>query len=106
MGSAIAFVFIMAIVCAVLGAKRKIGGVAGFFLGLLLSVIGLIIVLSSKTLESEEQDAALLQSLSQKQNSVNQPSTAEELQKLADLHASNAISTEEYNSLKAKVING
>ncbi len=105
MGSVIFFLFIMAIVCAVIGSKRKVGAVGGFFLGLFLSVIGLLIVLSSKTLDAEAKDAALMQSLTQKQN-ITETSTADELQKLAALHASNAISTEEYENLKAKVING
>jgi len=100
----VAFWILMAIVCAVAGSKRRVGAVGGFFLGLFLSLIGLIIVLSSRRLEDDARDKILIQSMSPKQPPVK-PSTAEELQKLANLRASEAISQEEYDALKAKLIN-
>lgn len=103
MGYAFVWLF-MAIICAIIGAKRKIGGVAGFFLGLFLSVIGLIIVLCSKSLDDEARQLAIMQNMTQKP-AQPKSSTADELQKLASLHATNAISDEEYEQLKAKVIN-
>ncbi|MDB5003691.1 MAG: hypothetical protein JWQ34_1916 [Mucilaginibacter sp.] len=103
----IAFIWLfMAIICAVIGSNRKIGGVAGFFLGLFLSVIGLVIVLCSKSLDDEKRDMAMLRAMSQKPTPSTQinTSTADELQKLASLRASNAISNEEYERLKQKLI--
>lgn len=104
MGYAFIWLF-MAIICAIIGAKRKIGGVAGFFLGLFLSLIGLIIVLCSKSLDDEARQLAMMQNMTQKPVQPTTTSTADELQKLASLHATNAISDDEYEQLKAKVIN-
>ncbi|MCC8424644.1 SHOCT domain-containing protein [Mucilaginibacter sp. UR6-11] len=92
-----------AIICAIVGSKRKIGAVAGFFLGLFLALIGLIIVLSSKKLEDQAMESAMLQAMSQQPAAT--ASTADELQKLAALHAANQISDEEYERLKSKLIN-
>ncbi len=107
MGVAIVWLF-MAIICAVIGTNRKIGGVAGFFLGLFLSVIGLIIVLCSKSLDDEKRDMAMMYAMSQKPQTATKTnsSTADELQKLAALRDSNAISNDEYERLKQKLISG
>jgi glycerol uptake facilitator-like aquaporin len=106
MGFAIFWLF-MAVICAIIGSNRKIGGVAGFFLGLFLSVIGLVIVLCSKSLADEARDMAMLQAMPQRPAPSTQTntSTVDELQKLATLHASNAISDEEYETMKGKLIN-
>jgi hypothetical protein len=100
----IAFCILMSIVCAVIGSKRRVGAVGGFFLGLFLSVIGLIIVLSSRRLEDDARDKIIVQNVTATQPAPK-TSTAEELQKLADLRSTDAISQEEYDSLKAKLIN-
>ena len=53
MGLILAFIF------ARIGKKRVIGGTDSFFLVLLLSVIGIAIVLSSRRLDDERMDIAL-----------------------------------------------
>ena len=88
----------------IIGSKRRVGAIGGFFLGLFLSVIGLIIVLSSRRLEDDARDKIIVQNIAASQPSAK-TSTAEELQKLADLRASDAISQEEYDTLKGKIIN-
>jgi hypothetical protein len=45
--------------CAQLGAKRIIGGYAGFFYGVFFGIFGIMIVLSSRRLDDERSDAML-----------------------------------------------
>jgi hypothetical protein len=46
--------------CAKLGAKRVIGGVNGAFYGIFFSYLGIFFILSSRKLDDERANSALL----------------------------------------------
>ncbi|WP_295675220.1 hypothetical protein [uncultured Mucilaginibacter sp.] len=46
--------------CAKLGAKRVIGGVNGVFYGIFFSYLGILFILSSRKLDDDRANAALL----------------------------------------------
>lgn len=72
------------------GAVRRIGGIAGLFLGMFLSLIGIIIIMISPRLEIEQNYTAT--------------SAADELKKYKELFDSGAITEYEYNLQKAKLL--
>jgi len=74
------------------GAQRSIGAAVGLLLGFFLSYIGIIII--------------YLTPLSSQSNPGNSPfnSTADELQKYKQLLDSGAITEQEYNQQKARIL--
>lgn len=79
-------------ICAAIASDRTIGGTAGFFLGFFLGLIGLIIVLCS----------------SRKLDFIPFPpsrSAADELKKYKELLDSGAITEDEYNFQKSRLLN-
>ena len=83
------FAGLFGLVCALIGDKRGIGRTPGFFLGLLLGVIGLIIVLCSPS------------------NATLNPfeSIPDQLKKYKDLLDSGAITQAEYELQKTRLLN-
>jgi len=72
------------------GSVRTVGGVAGLFLGLFLSLLGIIIIMLFPRLEQEQLYEPL--------------SPADELKKYKDLLDSGAITEYEYNIQKARLL--
>jgi len=70
------------------GAKRKVGGAAGLFLGLILGPIGIIIIYCFDKIEKLPIE-----------------SIPDQLKKFKDLLDSSAITEAEYNVQKAKILN-
>lgn len=96
-----------------LGIGRKVGFFGAFFLSLLLSpLIGLIITLTSKRKSDVKRERQMLtaqqsqqQSLKTMANQNNKTSAIEELTKLKEMLDSGAINNEEFEKMKAKIIN-
>ena len=107
----------LSIVAGFIGMGRKIGFWAAFFLSIFLSpIVGLIVALTSKSIEKEQyektmletqqsQQEALIKLSQEKQNNTSNLSIAEELDKLTKLKNDNIISEEEFQKLKDKLIN-
>lgn len=93
----------MAVICAIIGAQRKIGAGAGFALGLFLSVIGLVIVLCSKSLDAEKRDLLLANRLNQPV--AKTPVVSDEIAKYKNLLDTGAITQDEYDAQKTKLLN-
>jgi len=83
---------ICAVICAIVGSNRKIGGTAGFFLGLFLGIIGLVIVLCSDKVERIIPN-------------FNTSSIPDQLKKYKELLDSGAITEAEYNIQKGRLLN-
>lgn len=89
------------LVIGIIGSDKTLGFWGSFFISLLVSpVIGLIIVLLSKTKEDEAAQKKMVQAVTNQQK----PSTADELKKLLELKEKNAISDTEFEKLKAKLL--
>ncbi len=73
------------------GSRRTIGGTAGLFLGMFLSLLGIIIISFWPRLESQ-------------QYFVSNQSPADELKKYKELFDSGVITEVEYNTQKAKLL--
>lgn len=78
-------------ICATLGRNREVGATAGFFWGLFMGAIGLIIVLCSNKLTNEVY--------------TQYESIPDQLKKYKDLLDSGAINEVEYNIQKGKLLN-
>lgn len=85
--------FICGMVGAVLGGSRKMGGTVGFFLGLLVGPIGVIIVAVAAKREPHVPVAPVVPS-----------SVADEVAKLSALHDAGVLSDADYAAQKAKLL--
>lgn len=106
---------IVSFVVGFIGSGRTIGFWGAFFASLLLSpLIGLVIVMFSKSKEDEEYRERFME-VQQNQHEVlkkmsetdhaKSVSVADELEKLKRLRESSLITEEEFQKLKQKVIN-
>lgn len=106
------------VIAGIVGANKKIGFGGALLISLFLSpLIGIIVALASKRREDERREQEMLQtqkeqneileSLKTPQTSENSPynSIADEIKKLKDLLDADAISEEEYEKMKSKLIN-
>ncbi len=102
------------ILCAFLGMamgkERNIGAAGGFVLGLLLGFIGLIIVAFSPKITSSfedlQQDYLIADSYKKiQEEQIAKSTAADELKKWHDLKQSGAISEEEFEEKKKKILN-
>jgi len=81
------------------GKDRSVGPIGGALLGIFLHFIGIIIVYaSSKKVTFEYQDCHY-------RSPVPTDSVADEIQKLKNLLDNDAITQEEFNSQKARILN-
>ncbi len=88
--------FILSIIVALLGDNKKIGIWAAFFISLIFSpLIGLIVVLVSD--RKYPQKVVI-------QNPVKKPSAADEISKLKSLLDDGALTQEEFDDQKAKIL--
>ena len=76
------------------GAKRSVGATGGLLLGLFLGIIGVIIVFCTKRLDEPVYNYF-----------QNQPSAADELHKYKQLLDNGAITEQEYNIQKGRILN-
>jgi len=102
---------IFSIVVAALGSKRKIGFAGAFFLSLLLSpLIGLIITLTSKSIETEKYETEILETQKKQQETLenisknNLLNIADDLKKIKELLDSGVINQEEFDKMKKRLI--
>ncbi|WP_448607185.1 SHOCT domain-containing protein [Paenimyroides ceti] len=102
------FAWIMAsFVVAAIGSDRRIGFFSALLWSILLSpVIGFFITLFSPSNESEERQKEMLelQRMQINNQNVNSVSIADELKKLKKLKKQGVISDQEYDKLKAKLL--
>lgn len=93
---------IFSCIVAAIGAERKIGGVAAFFISIFLSpIIGLIVTLvSSRTSEVKFQEQLLEQT--KKDNAVG---SAKEIEELHELFKKGILTETEFVNKKAKILN-
>lgn len=102
---------ILCLIIGSIGSKRKIGFGKAFLLSLLLSpLLGLIIVLSSKTNEQLEYEEKLLKTNQQQQQVIEKfleknKGQEDDLLRLKQLYESGIINSEEFEKLKNKIIN-
>ncbi|TWR30304.1 SHOCT domain-containing protein [Mucilaginibacter pallidiroseus] len=94
--AALAILFLPAYLGYVAGSKRTIGGPAGLLLGLFFSYIGLIIVYILPITQPVYYDFGHRQP---------QSSSADEIMKYKELYDSGAITEQEYNTQKARILN-
>lgn len=108
--------FILCLLMGHFGSQRRIGFLGGFLLSLILSpIIGAIFIFTSKTLENakneqqalalQKQQAQALAEMRNAQQQQGQPSTADELRKLAALKAEGVITEADFEAQKAKLLN-
>lgn len=90
----ILFGFIFAIICMSVGENRDIGRTAGFWLGFFLGLIGLIIVLCSPKIVERPYIPPR-----------PRDSIPDQIKKYKDLLDSGAITENEYNIQKNKLLN-
>lgn len=92
---------IFTIIVTAVGAERKIGGVASFFLSLILSpIIGLIIVLCSERLSDAKFKETLIgKTVKPVDNS------AQEIEHLYNLHMKGILTEAEYINKKQRILN-
>lgn len=97
------------------GIGRKIGFAGAFLFSLLLSpVVGLIITLFSKTEDADKYEAEILETQRQqaqtlkeiKESAAAPANISDELKKIAELKEQGVISEDEFDRLKAKIIEG
>lgn len=86
------FGIIFGVICLGLGRDREVGSTAGFWWGFFLGFIGLIIVLYSPKIQ-------------QQQPRLNTQSIPDQLKKYKELLDSGAITEQEYNIQKARLLN-
>jgi hypothetical protein len=103
---------IFSIIIGALGANRKIGFVGAFFLSLLLSpLIGLIIALTSKSIENEKYETEILEIQKKQQVTLenisqhNVSNIADDLKKIKELLDSGVINHKEFEKMKTKLMN-
>ena len=107
---------IFSFVAAYVGKGRKIGGGWAFFWSLLLSpLIGLIIAFSSdkiadsdmksKMLDIQQKQVEELQSMKSAQKTASSKTITEQLKEAKELLNDNAITLEEFEDLKKKILN-
>lgn len=94
--AALAILFLPAYLGYIAGCKRTIGGPAGLLLGLFFSYIGLLIVYLSPVIQPVYYDFG---------NRQPQPSPADEIMKYKKLYDSGAITEQDYNTQKARILN-
>jgi hypothetical protein len=98
---------VLSIVIGVVGAGKEIGGIASFFISILLSpLIGFIVILVSKNKETASFEQQTLINQQKQLNALNSASIPDELSKLAKLKEDNIISEEEFIKLKDKLLSG
>ncbi|MDY0144191.1 MAG: SHOCT domain-containing protein [Candidatus Izemoplasmatales bacterium] len=102
---------IFSIVIGALGSKRKIGFAGAFFLSLILSpLIGLIITLTSKLIETEKYETEILETQKKQLKMLENISQhnvsyiADDLKKIKELVDSGVINHEEFNKMKNRLI--
>jgi len=86
-------IFLFAIWGFIAGSKRSVGGVGGLLLGLCLNIIGIIIIYLTKKIDKNAH--INLKSLS----------AIDELKKYKELLDSGAITEQEYNVQKERILN-
>jgi hypothetical protein len=93
---------IFTVIVTAIGAERKIGGVASFFLSLILSpLIGLIIVLCSERISDAKFKSELL--LKDKQAPAD--TSAKEIEELYELWQKGILTEAEYINKKQRILN-
>ncbi|MES2517498.1 MAG: SHOCT domain-containing protein [Bacteroidota bacterium] len=93
--------FIFSFIVGLIGAERKIGGLAGFFISLILSpIIGLIVVLIS----SKNSDIKFQQELLEQTKKDNTSGSAKEIEELYNLYKKGILTEAEYLSKKEKIL--
>jgi hypothetical protein len=104
-----------AVIVGAIGSGKTIGFGGAFLLSLLLSpLVGFIIVLfypsrehQERALEQQKMQTQILQSMAASQSSTissNQYSIADEIQKLKSLHDAGAITEQEFEQQKQKLL--
>ena len=107
----VVFWLILAFVVGGIGSNRKIGFWGAFLFSVFLSpLIGGIITLSSKSLDQEAKERAMYKSQKAQEKSLKEmaegkrESLADELKKLEELHQSGALTKEELEKAKQKLL--
>jgi len=103
---------VFSFIVGIIGAGRKIGFGGGFFLSLLLSpIIGLIIVLFSKTEDELKYEKEVLETQQKQVEAINdlkketqKTSVADDLMKLKGLMDEGFLTKEEFEQEKAKIL--
>src|ERR1700757_4898753 len=85
--------FPFGLVCGFIGAKRYVGGTAGFFLGFFLGPIGLAVVFCSNKKEPDFPFPTAFESI------------PDQIKKYKELLDSGAITEAEYNLQKSRLLN-
>lgn len=106
------FIFLwgfFALIVGLIASDKAMGFFGGFLLSLLLSpVIGLIIVLLSKSKQTHIMEQRVINSLEQQPktqpNTSSAPSITQQLSELEDLKSKNLVSEEEYARLRGKIM--
>ena len=103
---------VLSIVIGIIGSYRKIGGFWAFVISILLSpVIGLIVVLFSKSKKEEEYEQKLLKvqreqrdELEEIKQNISKKSIPDELERIKKMKDEGLLSEEEYQKAKEKII--
>jgi hypothetical protein len=95
-----------ALIVGLIASDKAMGFWGGFLLSLLLSpVIGLIIVLFSKSKQTHIMEQRVINSLGQQpQPKVEQRSVTQQLTELEELKSKNLVTEEEYTRLRGKIM--
>lgn len=112
MGEEFIYIVTWVVFCTIVGAigsDKKIGFTGAFFLSLILSpLIGLIITLFSKSLDSVQIEKEVL--INQKEQTKllaenNKMNIANEIERLANLRDNGVITEDEFQQAKQRLIN-
>ncbi|HEU4634342.1 MAG TPA: SHOCT domain-containing protein [Flavisolibacter sp.] len=106
-------IFIFWIICAIIvgaiATDKAMGFWGGFLWSILLSpLIGIIIVLASKSKTQEAIEQGMIQKLSQPTPPQSKPdlSITEQLTQLEDLKSKSLVTEEEYQKMRSKIMAG
>jgi hypothetical protein len=98
------FYVLFALLVGAFGSDKTVGFWGAFFWSLLLSpLIGIIIVIASKTKAQEALERGMINKLTQP-NQIPQKSLTEQLTQLEDLKSKNLITDEEYQKMRQKIM--
>ena len=103
---------VFSIVIGIMGSYRKIDGARAFIISLLLSpIIGLIVVLSSKSKKEEEYEKKLLKAqreqsdtLDEIKETMGKKSIVDELERIKKMKDEGFLTEEEFQKAKEKII--